>query len=154
MQTIECQSQSTGSTRAFGNKLGQHLTTGGVILLRGDLGAGKTTFVQGLGESLGVQQSITSPTFTLMSVYPTTKHATIIQLVHIDLYRITDQEQIATLDIPQYFTEGTLLVVEWPDRAPGLWKQAPLIGEIAFSEKELNQHTLSIVGDIVTAFEN
>lgn len=151
MKKVVCQSASEGVTRAFARKFVTSLTTGGLVLLEGELGAGKTTFVQGVAEALGVTQRVTSPTFTLMNVYDTHHHA-IRQLVHIDLYRLSGAADTVELDIPLWLSRpDALVVVEWPERAPELWT-TPL-GTIQFSLGEtVSQRTLVVSGQMAAVF--
>lgn len=142
-----CQSQSEGITRALGRSLATKLVSGGTIFLQGELGAGKTTFVQGMAEGLGIYERLTSPTFTIMSVYDVASHPVIKRLVHVDLYRITYMERVASLDLPEYERDpNTLLVVEWPERNLSLWQH--VIGTIAFSSSEFNHRQLTVEGSI------
>lgn len=152
MNIVRRQSQSEGITQALGSNLASQLNSGGTILLRGELGAGKTTFAQGLAEGLGISQAVTSPTFTLVSEYAVTRHPVIHRLIHIDLYRIQDPEDIMSLDIASYQSDSTaLIVVEWPDRAPGIWKN--VLGTIQFESHELHNHELTITGDLTQFFK-
>lgn len=153
MKKVLCQSVSAGVTRAFARKLVAGLTTGGALLLAGELGAGKTTFVQGLAEALGIQRTITSPTFTLLNTYDTT-HPIIQQLVHLDLYRIADSSTIAELDLPTWLANPhALVVVEWPERAPDLWR-AHTLGTIQFQlGATINHRALEVSGEIATLFD-
>jgi len=105
--------QTAGETRRLGYLLGRHLNTGVVLRLTGDLGCGKTCFVQGLARGLGVpdQYPVTSPTYALMHDFPGR-----MPLVHVDLYRIqgeTDAESIGLWDV---IDSGTVVAVEWADR--------------------------------------
>lgn len=151
MKKALCQSSNPGVTRAFARKLITSLTGGGLLLLAGELGAGKTTFVQGMAEALGVTQSVTSPTFTLLNVYET-HHPNIRRLVHIDLYRLNSPADTAELDIPMWLSHtDTLVVVEWPDRIPSLWKNP--LGTIRFELGEtMSQRSLTVSGQIATVF--
>ncbi|WP_315786608.1 tRNA (adenosine(37)-N6)-threonylcarbamoyltransferase complex ATPase subunit type 1 TsaE [Fischerella sp. JS2] len=104
-------------TRSLGMTLGQYLSPNTVILLEGDLGAGKTTLVQGIGEGLGITEPIVSPTFTLINEYTTGR----LPLYHLDLYRLEPQE-VAALTLETYW-EGVevmpgIVAIEWADRMP------------------------------------
>ncbi len=92
------------------------LKPGSVIALHGDLGAGKTTFVQGLGFALGLHRPVTSPTFTLSTEYQTPAF----KLVHMDLYRLTGPDDLLTIGYPEYLETGAVVAVEWPERAGDL----------------------------------
>lgn len=92
------------------------LRPGRVVALHGDLGAGKTTFVQGLGFALGLQRPVTSPTFTLSTEYQTPRF----KLVHMDLYRLTGPDDVLTIGYPEYLETGAVIAVEWPERAGDL----------------------------------
>lgn len=107
------------ATRSLGVKLGQSLPAGSVILLEGDLGAGKTTLVQGIGEGLGIEDAIVSPTFTLINEYPEGR----IPLYHLDLYRLEPSE-VEALNLESYW-EGVefplgIIAIEWAERLPYL----------------------------------
>lgn len=103
------------ATRSLGITLGKSLNVGSVILLEGDLGSGKTTLVQGIGEGLGVTDPIVSPTFTLINEYLEGR----LPLYHIDLYRLQPQEA-AALNLEIYW-EGVefplgIVAIEWAER--------------------------------------
>jgi tRNA threonylcarbamoyladenosine biosynthesis protein TsaE len=93
---------------------------GDVLLLTGELGAGKTTFVQGLAQALGITEPLTSPTFTLMSEYPVPQPHAVAALVHIDLWRLTPDEaqrEGAIIDtLKKAPASQQLVAVEWADR--------------------------------------
>ena len=92
------------------------LKPGDVVCLEGDLGAGKTTFTQGLAAHLGAKRAVTSPTFCLVVEHPTDKFL----LVHMDLYRLDDEDDVLTIGWEDYLARGAVLFVEWPDRAGDL----------------------------------
>lgn len=101
---------SAEETKAIAAEFVKTLHGGETIALVGDLGAGKTTFVQGLAEALGADGA-KSPTFTLMNIYPTT-HKTIHRLVHLDFYRVQDGTHLGLED---YRGKDTVILAEWPE---------------------------------------
>ncbi|RNL61217.1 tRNA (adenosine(37)-N6)-threonylcarbamoyltransferase complex ATPase subunit type 1 TsaE [Nocardioides marmoriginsengisoli] len=97
-------------TQAVGRRLGAQLRAGDLLILTGDLGAGKTTFTQGLGEGLGVRGPITSPTFVIARVHPSVAGGP--ALVHVDAYRLGDAAELDDLDLDTDLDEA-VTVVEW-----------------------------------------
>ena len=112
-------------TRALGERLGALLGAGDVVLLSGEMGAGKTTFVQGLARGLGFGGSVSSKSFVIMGEY-----AGRITLYHADLYRLDDPAQVWELGLDEISRDG-VLVVEWPERAPGVLPEEHLLIEFA-----------------------
>lgn len=106
---------NTEATQQLGMTLGENLAAGTVILLEGDLGAGKTTLVQGIGKGLGITDSIVSPTFTLINEYTEAS----IPLYHLDLYRLEPQE-VTGLNLESYWegmeVEPGIVAIEWAER--------------------------------------
>ena len=103
---------SEQETAKAGRALAQQLRGGEVLLLSGDLGAGKTAFVRGLAEGLGIDPGdVTSPTFTLVQEY----HGGRLALFHVDLYRLTPVE-VDDLGLDEMALAGGILAIEWPDR--------------------------------------
>ena len=92
------------------------LKPGTVLALHGALGAGKTTFMQGVGMALGVDRPLTSPTFTLSNEYETAGF----KLVHMDLYRLTSPEDLLAIGYLEHIESGAVVAVEWPERAEEL----------------------------------
>ena len=104
--------KSPEDTKELGAALASLVRSGDVILLAGDLGAGKTTFTQGFGRGLGVTDPITSPTFTLLRHHPGR-----LQLLHADVYRLDHLEEISDLSLSELVEEDSVAVVEWGDKA-------------------------------------
>jgi tRNA threonylcarbamoyladenosine biosynthesis protein TsaE len=109
-------SRSPEQTRRIGKRLGGVLQAGDVICLQGDLGAGKTTFVQGIAQGWGSVDSVSSPTFILVNVYRRDDHG---QLFHMDAYRLDSTPEAEELDLDSMLADGALLI-EWPERLDGL----------------------------------
>jgi tRNA threonylcarbamoyladenosine biosynthesis protein TsaE len=106
--------RSEGETAAAARALAPRLAAGSVVLLIGDLGAGKTAFVRGLAEGLGIRgDEISSPTFTIMQEYRGGR----LPLFHVDLYRLSDPREIDDLGLEEIAAAG-VLAVEWADRMP------------------------------------
>ena len=103
----------------FAQKLAQSAQPGWVLLLEGDLGAGKTTFAQGFARGLGITATVVSPTFTLLNEYRDGR----IPLVHGDFYRLEDPLQAEELHVEEYWENGWIVLLEWPDRLPELPEQ-------------------------------
>jgi tRNA threonylcarbamoyladenosine biosynthesis protein TsaE len=143
----------TTATRDLGFLLGRSLQPGSILLLSGDLGAGKTTLVQGIGAGLNIPEPIVSPTFTLIVEYLEGR----IPLYHLDLYRL-EPEQIPSLN-PEIYWEGIevqpgIVAIEWAERLPylpdnylqislgleseGRWVELIPIGEINLNLAEIN----------------
>lgn len=112
--------QSVEETWALATQLAAELKAGDVICLEGDLGAGKTTFTQGLAHALGVKGRVTSPTFCIVQEHPATGAASIPLLVHMDLYRLHGEDDVLAIGWEDYLAQGAVLVVEWPERAGAL----------------------------------
>ena len=112
------------ATRALGAALAGVLRPGDVVLLAGDLGTGKTTLTQGVAAGLGVEEVVTSPTFTLLRSHRCGPGAPagVRELLHADLYRLDQLAEVADLGLGELVEEGAVAVVEWGDVA------APLLG--------------------------
>jgi len=109
-------SRSPEQTRRIGARLGGMLLVGDVICLKGDLGAGKTTFVQGVAKGWGSLDSVSSPTFIIVNEY---RRADEGKLFHMDAYRLDSTPEAEELDLDSMLADGTLLI-EWPERIDGL----------------------------------
>ena len=102
--------EDAAATRALGQALATHLRAGDLVMLRGELGAGKTTFAQGIGEGLQVRGRVSSPTFIVARVHPSLVGGP--DLIHADAYRIKDLDDLETLDLDSTLA-NSVTVVEW-----------------------------------------
>lgn len=107
---LEAPVPTAEAMREFGRRLGARLRAGDLVVLTGDLGAGKTTLAQGLGEGLGVRGPITSPTFVIARVHPSLSGGA--PLVHVDAYRLNSLDELDDLDLDAS-VEESVTVVEW-----------------------------------------
>ncbi len=107
---------SAAETRALAAELAAVLPPDTTLALHGDMGVGKTTFVQGLAQGLGVREQVTSPTFAIYSVYQGRKS----KLVHLDAYRLENEHQLDSLLLEEFLTSPWCLAVEWPEKT-GAW---------------------------------
>ena len=107
---------SVEETWAVAREFAKELKPGDVVCLEGDLGAGKTTFTQGLAAALGVPGRVTSPTFCIVQEHQSKD----VLLVHMDLYRLRSEEDVEAIGWEDYLARGAIFVIEWPDRAGSL----------------------------------
>jgi tRNA threonylcarbamoyladenosine biosynthesis protein TsaE len=116
------ETSSALETEAAGEELGRRLRKGDLVLLRGELGAGKTTFVRGMAKGSGSAAPVASPTFQLVRVYPGR-----VQLAHVDLYRLEKGAEVRDLGLEELLDQGAV-VVEWGDRL-----SSPPVGRFEFA---------------------
>jgi tRNA threonylcarbamoyladenosine biosynthesis protein TsaE len=128
---VRVTSSGPDDTRAAATRLGPLLVSGDLILLGGDLGAGKTTFTQGVARGLGIDEPVTSPTFTLLRSYPGRKG---LRLLHADVYRLDHLQEIVDIGLPELLDEGAVAVVEWGDVVAPVLLPEYLHVRIAFGE--------------------
>ena len=119
-------------TRAFGHQLAEKLQPNTVIALIGDLGTGKTTLSRYIAEGLGVQETITSPTFTVVLEY----HSGRLPLYHFDVYRVNDPDDLFEIGAEEYFYKGGVSIVEWADQVAEILPDDTLCIFIEYGEKE------------------
>ncbi|HMC42596.1 MAG TPA: tRNA (adenosine(37)-N6)-threonylcarbamoyltransferase complex ATPase subunit type 1 TsaE [Acidimicrobiales bacterium] len=113
---ITALTKSPEDTRELAGALAPLSRAGDVVLLAGELGTGKTVFAQGFGRALGIQEPITSPSFTLVRIYPGR-----VRLVHADVYRLDHLQEVVDLALLELVDEGAVALVEWGDvAAPAL----------------------------------
>lgn len=121
---LELTSVGEEDTRSVGERLGKQLRRGDVVLLSGELGAGKTCLTQGIGRGLACGAQVNSPSFVLMNEYSGRE-----TLYHVDLYRIEDVEDLDELGLWDYAEKG-VLVIEWPERGAELLPGDGLVVEL------------------------
>ena len=138
MQRFTFFSTSPEETEALGRRLGAILSPPALLLLNGDLGAGKTCFVRGLARGLDVaaDEPVTSPTYALMHHYQG-RH----DLYHFDLYRLTGWGDLHEIGFDEYVESGKIVVVEWAERAVGAGLQGL---EISFSLRDENSRSIEV----------
>ncbi len=107
-------SSSPAQTRALGAKLARVLCPGDVLILQGDLGAGKSEFTRGIAQGLGISGPIPSPSFTILNVY---EDGTM-PLYHFDWYRLNSSEELYEMGMDEYLLGEGVSVVEWPSQCP------------------------------------
>ena len=120
----EITTHSAEETIAFGRTLAELLTPPKLVLLRGDLGAGKTTLVKGIAAAFdaAAEEDVTSPTFTLVHEYRGPRA----NLFHIDLYRIDTPRELQTLGLDDLRSEDSILLIEWGEKFPRLLRERDL----------------------------
>jgi len=135
---------SLAATARLGQRLGELLQPGDLILLTGSLGAGKTTLTQAIGQGCGVPTScyITSPTFSLLHEYPGR-----LPLYHLDLYRLGSEEEIEELGFLDYLYGKGAAVIEWPDLLGRLRPGSYLDLELTFAGETGRTVSLSAIGE-------
>jgi tRNA threonylcarbamoyladenosine biosynthesis protein TsaE len=108
LQIIETNSEA--ETLEFGKKLGQNATAGSIFCLNGDLGVGKTVFTKGFALGLGIEEHITSPTFTIVNQYEGK-----LPFYHFDVYRIADPDEMYNIGYEEYFFGEGVCLIEWAE---------------------------------------
>ncbi len=108
---MEFMTRSPTETEALGEKLAQKLRPGAIIAYEGDLGAGKTAFTRGLARGLGVQESVTSPTYTIVNEYTSGN----MPLFHFDMYRLHSADDLFDIGWEDYLERGGVCAVEWSE---------------------------------------
>lgn len=134
-QVREYETKSAAGTVAIGRKLAELLTPPRLMILRGDLGAGKTTLVKGIATALGAAEpdEVTSPTFNLIHEYCGSLEGREVKLLHLDLYRLDAERQLDPLGIEEMQTPDAIILVEWGEKFKSIRKRAD--GEIAVTSQ-------------------
>ena len=127
MRVVE--TNSPEETWALAAELANELAPGTVMALHGDLGAGKTCFIQGFAVALGIDEPITSPTYTLIGEYEGR-----LPLYHMDLYRLSGPEEALGLGLEEYFDPNSITAVEWAERGEGVLPEGMLHIQIKADE--------------------
>ena len=140
--TLEFFSRSPEQTRRVGMRLGGLLHPGDVICLQGELGAGKTTLVQGLAQGWGSLDPVSSPTFVLVNVY---RRPDVERLFHLDAYRIDSPIEAEELDLDEMLAQGSL-VIEWPEKMESVLPEERLWILMDFVAEEHRQLLLKASG--------
>ena len=132
-KTHEFSTKSGADTIEVGRKLAALLKAPQLLILRGDLGTGKTTLVKGIAQALDAAEAdeVTSPTFTLIHEYDGTREGKAVKLYHLDVYRLEGERQLETLGLDELLTPDALVLVEWGEKFKSIRKKAT--GEIAIS---------------------
>ncbi|HEV3305012.1 MAG TPA: tRNA (adenosine(37)-N6)-threonylcarbamoyltransferase complex ATPase subunit type 1 TsaE [Candidatus Sulfotelmatobacter sp.] len=139
--TREITTNSAEETIAFGRTLAELLAPPKLVLLRGDLGAGKTTLVKGIAAAFeaAAEEDVTSPTFTLVHEYRGPRA----NLYHIDLYRVDTQRELETLALDDLRSEDSILLIEWGEKFPRLQRERDV--EISLERRSENERRIKIV---------
>jgi tRNA threonylcarbamoyladenosine biosynthesis protein TsaE len=135
-------SRSPEQTRRIGMRLGSVLLAGDVICLQGDLGAGKTTFVQGVAQGWGSEDAVSSPTFIIVNMY---RGAESKQLFHMDAYRLDSTPEAEELDLDSMLAQGPLLI-EWPERMEQLIPEERLWIQLEYVDEEVREMRFKSTG--------
>src|ERR1700746_3982840 len=140
METQEFITQSPEETIALGRTLAGMLTPPKLVVLRGDLGAGKTTLVKGIAQAFqaAAEEDVTSPTFTLVHEY----RGPSATLYHIDLYRVDTQRELETLGLDDLMGENSVLLIEWGEKFPRFERERDV--EIALERVSENERKISV----------
>jgi tRNA threonylcarbamoyladenosine biosynthesis protein TsaE len=139
--TREITTHSADETIAFGRTLTELLSPPKLVLLRGDLGAGKTTLVKGIAAGFGAaeEDDVTSPTFTLVHEYRGPRAS----LYHIDLYRLDTPRELETLGLDDLRSDNSILLIEWGEKFPRLQRERDL--EISLQRSGENGRRIEII---------
>lgn len=131
-------SRSIEDTYKIANEFAKTVTQGDIVLLVGDLGAGKTAFVKGIVKSFGGdQEGVTSPTFTIVNAYDLENFS----IFHFDLYRLENPEELYNIGFEEYFYGNGICFIEWPERASDFFDSNAKIVQI----NKIDEHTREIL---------
>ena len=128
---------------ALAKRVAKYLSTSFVMLLKGDLGVGKTTFARGFIQASGFDGIVKSPTYTLVEPYPITHNR---MCYHFDLYRLADAEELEFIGARDYFNNTDVCLIEWPERAEGFLPPADWICEFSHHDEGRSLQISAITG--------
>jgi len=137
---LEIRINGLKETEDFGIKLGRLLEPGDIVCLNGELGAGKTTMTKSIGIGLGVEEYITSPTFTLINQYRGR-----MPVYHFDVYRLENVEELYDLGFDEYFFGNGVCIIEWAEKIERMLPEDRLVIDIK-NGKNIDERTLHISG--------
>ena len=146
MADIVCVSSDPEQTRAIASALADGLKGGDVVVLAGDLGAGKTTFVQGAAAALDVRAHVTSPSFVLVREY-----AGRARIVHADVYRMRSLQEVIDLGYEELFAPDTITFIEWGDAVGDVLPDARFEVEIRAESEDGRRITIRATGEQLRA---
>jgi len=140
----EFSTRSGLDTVEVGRKLTRLLKPPQLLILRGDLGTGKTTLVKGIAQALDAAEAdeVTSPTFTLIHEYDGTQNGKQVKLFHLDVYRLEGERQLETLGLDELLTPDALVLVEWGEKFKSIRKKAT--GEIAITSEGGDKRKITV----------
>jgi len=136
---LHLRSDSLATTSAIAASLAGVSRRGDLIVLAGEMGAGKTAFAKGFGEALGVTEPITSPTYTLVHSYPAGR----LTLHHADIYRLATHHEVADLALPELLESGGIVLIEWGDVVAGILGDHALV-RLEFDETDMDARDIVI----------
>lgn len=137
---MEITIQSERQMADFGRLLGRALMPGDIVGLTGDLGAGKTTLTKAIAKGMGIEEHITSPTFTIVNEYEGP-----VPLYHFDVYRISEEEELHDIGYEEYFFGKAACVVEWANLIPNLMPEEALWLDLRLGTKDPEERLIKLV---------
>jgi tRNA threonylcarbamoyladenosine biosynthesis protein TsaE len=145
-RAYEFTTQSGAETIEVGRKLASLLLPPQLLILRGDLGTGKTTLVKGIAQALEAAEpdEVTSPTFTLLHEYHGSRNGKPVKLFHLDVYRLEGERQLETLGLDELLTPDALVLVEWGEKFKSIRKRSTGEIVIAAAGGDARQITVSL----------
>ena len=136
--------RSASETRQIGYQYAESVSSASIVIFQGPVGAGKSVFIRGILSALGVSGHIPSPSFTLINRYQGKKNNLPVNIFHIDLYRLETPEEIADLGFQEIIYSGGISLVEWGERAAGLYNGKTHLVAINFGTEE-NERQIEII---------